>query len=347
MSKGLSGKELSSLSRQLALVMDSDLSLQEGIELVSAQTKSKSVRQLLARVTARLNEGHSLAEAFAQEGRCLPDFYIEMLRMGEQSGNMEKVLSRLADSYEKDAEVSGKVVSAVTYPIILAVLMLCVIVLLIVEVLPMFEEVLASLGGQMPGITRTMLDIGQFIGDYFYILLGIIAVIVIAAVVMRQTPRGRERLDGWALRAPIRGHIQRDIACVRFARSLSMLIKSGIGIVESVRMTAATMTNTYIRIRLRKAASDIEKGKTLEAAVSSLGLFPELLLKILAVGESTGHTDDVLDRSAGVMERRLDERLARLTTVLEPALIIVLSLIVGVVLVSVILPVARIMNAVG
>ena len=347
MSKELSGKELSALSRQLALVIDSDLSLQEGIGLVSAQTQSKAVRQLLERATSCLNEGHSMAEAFAQESRYLPAFYIEMIRMGEQSGNMEKVLIRLADSYDKDAEVSGKVVSAVTYPIILSVLLLCVIVLLIVQVLPMFEEVLQSLGGQMPGITRVMLDIGRFIGDYFYILLGLIAVIAIAAVLMRQTQRGRETLDRWALKAPIRGRIQRDIACVRFSRSLSMLIKSGIGLAESVRMVAATMTNTFVRVRLRKAASDIEKGRTLKDAILSLGLFPELLLKIIAVGESTGHTDNVLDKTADVMERRLDERLARLTTVLEPALIIVLSLIVGVVLVSVILPVARIMNAVG
>lgn len=347
MSKEFSGKELSSLSRQLALVMDSDLSLQDGIALVSAQTQSKAVRLLLERVTARLNEGHSLAEAFAQENRCLPEFYIEMIRMGEQSGNMEAVLTRLADAYDKDAEVSGKVVSAVTYPVILAVLMLCVIILLIVEVLPMFEEVLSSLGGQMPGITRALLGIGRFIGDYFYLLLGVIAAAVIAVVIMRQTPRGRERLDGWALKAPIRGRIQRDIACVRFSRSLAMLIKSGIGIAESVQMVAATMTNTFIRVRLRKAASDIEKGKTLSSAIAALGLFPELLLKILAVGESTGHTDNVLGKTADIMEKRLDERLARLTTVLEPALIIVLSLIVGVVLLSVILPVARIMNAVG
>jgi type IV pilus assembly protein PilC len=347
MSKGLSGKELSAFSRQLALVMDSDLSLQEGLALVSAQTESRAARQLLERVSARLDEGQSLGEAFAKESRYLPAFYIEMIRMGEQSGNMEKVLSRLADSYDKDAEISGKVVSAVTYPVILAVLMLCVIVLLIVEVLPMFEEVLASLGGQMPAITRALLDIGRFIGDYFFILLGVIAILVIAAVMMRQSVRGREMLDGWALKTPIRGRIQRDIACVRFARSLSLLIKSGIGIAESMRMVAATMTNTSIRVRLRKAAQNIEKGQTLQEAVAPLGLFPELLLKIIAVGESTGHTDDVLDKTAAAMERRLDERLARLTTVLEPALIIVLSLIGGVVLVSVIVPVARIMNAVG
>lgn len=347
MSKGLSGKELSSFSRQLALVMDSDLSLQEGIALVSAQTQSKTVRQMLIRVSTRLDEGQSLAESFAQESRCLPGFYIEMLRLGEDSGNMEKVLNRLADSYDKDAEISGKVVSAVTYPVILAVLMLCVIVLLIVEVLPMFEEVLASLGGQMPGITRALLDIGRFIGDYFFILLGVIALLIIAAVITRQTPRGRELLDGWALKTPIRGRIQRDIACVRFARSLSMLIRSGIGLSESMRMIAATMANTYIRVRLRKAAQDIQAGKSLGDAVTPLGLFPELLLKIITVGETTGHTDDVLDKTANVMEQRLDERLARLTTVLEPSLIIVLSLIVGVVLVSVILPVARIMNAVG
>lgn len=343
----LSNGELSSLSRQLALVVDSELSLQEGIELIAEQTKSKALKKLLLRVEGRINEGYSLGRAFADEKAALPDYYIQMISVGEQSGNLEKVLVRLADSYDKSTEIRNKVTSAVTYPIILAVLMLCVIVLLLAEVLPMFDDVLTSLGGEMPGITRVLMDIGSFISAYFYILLAVIALIVIAVIVMRQTKRGAEILDGLKLKMPIQKGIIKTMTCARFSRSLSMLLRSGIGVSESVRMTSATIINTRIKSIVLKAADRIDKGETLKNALVSFGFFPEMLLRILAVAESTGHTDDMLDRAAGIMEEDLNARLGKLTTVLEPALILVLSIIIGIVLISVILPVARIMNTVG
>lgn len=345
--KRLPGSELTSLSRQLALVVDSDLSMQEGLILIGEQTKNKVVRQLLQRTEAKLNEGFSLGEAFSEEKQLLPQFYINMIKMGEMSGNLVKVLNRVADTYEKDSKVSAKVMSAVTYPIILSVLMLCVIVLLLVEVLPMFDEVLSSLGGEMPGITRVLMSIGNFIGTYFYILLAIIAAIVLAVVLLRQTDRGAAMLDAFKLNSPLRRNIIKNIACVRFSRNLAMLIRSGIGIAEGVRMTASTIMNRKIRQMVLNAAKKIDKGETLRSALESLGLFTGLLLRILAVAESTGHTDDMLDKAADSMEEKLDERLNKLTTVLEPALIIVLSVIVGIILVSVILPVTKIMNAVG
>ncbi len=343
----LSNGELSSLSRQLALVVDSELSLQEGIELIVEQTKSRVIKQLLCRVESRLNEGHSLGRAFSEEKDCLPEYYIQMVDVGEQSGNLEKVFIRLADSYDKATEVKNKVVSAVTYPIILSVLMLCVIVLLIAEVLPMFEDVLSSLGGEMPGITKVLMAIGSFISTYFYILIAIIAAAVITVIIMRQTKGGAEALDAMKLRMPIQKGIIKTMSCVRFSRSLSMLLRSGIGVAQSVRMTSATILNARIKSLVLKAADRIEKGETLKNALVSLGFFPELLLRILAVAESTGHTDDMLERAANIMEEELDAKLARLTTVLEPALILILSIIIGIVLISVILPVARIMNAVG
>ncbi len=345
--KELSRADLSALSRQLALVVNSELSLQEGLELIAEQSKSKTVKALLSRVETRLNEGDSLAEAFAKETEALPDFYIQTIRIGEQSGNLEKVLGRVADSYDKDAKISAKVMQAVTYPIILTILMLGVIILLLSEVMPMFDEVLSSVGGEMPGITRALMDIGRFISTYFYIIIAIIALAVVLVIAMRQTEHGRERLDGFKLKMPIQRGIVKNTAAVRFARTLAMLIRSGIGLAEGVRMTGNIVMNTRIKSLIEKAAASIEQGSTLKQALLSLGLFPGLLLRILAVAESTGHTDDMLDKAADVMEEELDERLTRLTTVLEPALIIVLSVIIGIVLISVILPVTRIMNAVG
>lgn len=345
--KVLTPQELSALSKQLALVVDSDLSIQEGLTLIGEQTRSKPLKALLNRVEGLLNEGRSLGEAFALEKGILPDLYIEMVHIGEQSGNLEKVLNRIADSYDKDAKVAKKIVSAITYPIILTVLMLSVIVLLLAEVLPMFDEVLTSLGGEMPGITRVLMSIGSFISTYFYILIAILALIAIIIVLLRQTKNGRQMLDGWKLKTPVRKNIIKNVSCVRFSRNLAMLLRSGIGIAESVRMTSKTMMNLKVRALVETAAEKIENGQTLKSALMSLGFFPGLLLRILAVAENTGHTDNMLDKAADVMEEALDDRLTKLTTVLEPALIIVLSIIIGIVLISVILPVAKIMNTVG
>jgi type IV pilus assembly protein PilC len=345
--KMLPMRELISLSRQLALVIDSDLALYEGLNLIGQQTKLKASKQFIARTQERISRGASLSESCASESDVLPDFFINMVSVGEQSGNLIKVLNRTADTFEKDAKVSARVLSAVTYPIILSVLMICVIVLLLVEVLPMFNEVLGSLGGTMPGITRVLMNIGSFIGTYFYIFLAVIAVIILAVILLRQTKSGKAKLDALKLASPIRKNIIKNIDCVRFARNLAMLIRSGIGIANGVKMAATTMSNEKLKSMARDAAKRIEDGETLKNALASLGLFSGLLLRILSVAESTGHTDDMLDKAADNIEEELNERLTKLTTVLEPALIIVLSIIVGVVLISVILPVTTIMNTIG
>ncbi len=345
--KALPPSELISLSRQLALVIDSDLALYEGLMLIGEQTKLKAAKQLIERVSGRINEGLSLSESFAAEKGLLPEFFINMVSVGEQSGNLTKVLGRIADSYEKDEKVSAKVMSAVTYPIILSVLMICVIILLLVEVLPMFNDVLSSLGGQMPGITRVLMGIGAFIGTYFYIFLAVIAAIILVVVILWQSDKGRHFLDSVKLASPIRRNIVKNIDCVRFSRNLAMLIRSGIGTAAGVKMAAETMSNFKLKRMAEKAAEKINRGNSLKNSLSELGLFSGLLLRILAVAESTGHTDDMLDKAADKIEEELDARLTRLTTVLEPALIIVLSVIVGIVIVSVILPVTTIMNTIG
>ncbi len=345
--RALPPSELISLSRQLALVIDSDLVLYEGLVLISQQTKLKATKQLLERVSEKINEGSSLSEAFKSELGLLPDFFINMISVGEKSGNLPRVLGRIADSYEKDEKVSAKVMSAVTYPIILSVLMVCVIIVLLVEVLPMFNDVLSSLGGQMPGITVVLMNIGAFIGNYFYIFLAVIAAIILAVMILKQSDKGRHFLDSVKLASPIRKNIVKNIDCVRFSRNLAMLIRSGIGIANGVYMAAETMSNFKLKSMAKAASEKIKSGTTLKNALGELGLFSDLLLRILAVADSTGHTDDMLDRAADKIEEELDARLSRLTTVLEPALIIVLSVIVGIVLVSVILPVTTIMNTIG
>jgi len=345
--KKLSYAELAVFSRQLALVVNSDISMQEGLGLIREQSLSREFVPLLNRLTEKINRGIPLSRAMREEKDILPKFYIDMIRIGEQSGNLEKVLIEIADAYEKDIKTAKKVRAAFTYPAILAVLMLGVVLVLIIEVVPLFDDILTSLGGGVPGLTRAIMDIGLFLKDNIWIILGVVIALAGAVLIAKRTEKGRGFFDRIKLKMPLKKDIVLSVAAVRFARNMAMLLKSGINEAQSIGMLMPVIDNRVIRARMRTAAERIKKGETIQLAFVGLKLFPDLLVRLLTVAQGTGHMDDMLNKAADVMDETLDDKLGRLTSVLEPSLIIVLALIVGVILVSVIIPVIDIMNAIG
>jgi type IV pilus assembly protein PilC len=345
--KNLSLGELAVLSRQLALVIDSDISIQEGIDLISEQTTNAKMLAMLGRIKSGIQEGKTLGESLKSESETLPHFYISMLQIGEESGNLHKVLIRNAEAFEKDLKTAKKVRSAITYPIVLSVLMLGVIILLITTVMPMFRDILGSLGGEIPAFTAGLINFSSFLGDNILAIIGLIAVIILALDLYRNTKSGKRFFDRLKIRKPIVKGIVTSLAALRFARNMSMLIKSGIPTAKAMNMVRPLMENEYISVRVGEAAEMINQGKTIREALQKIGLFPGLLVKLLAVAESTGHVDEMFDRAADIMSDELDARLDGLTAVLEPMLIILLSVILGVILLSVIFPVIDIMNTIG
>jgi type IV pilus assembly protein PilC len=345
--KSLSFEELAILSRQLALVIDSDISFQEGIDLIKEQTADARIIAMLDRIKAGIQGGETLGETLDRESGILPQFYISMLRMGEESGNLHKVLVRNAEAYEKDIKTSKKVRSAITYPIVLSILMLGVIILLITTVMPMFRDILDSLGGQIPPFTAALIGFASFLGDNIIVILGFLAVILLALDLYRNTKSGARFFDRMKLSMPVQKRIVTSLAALRFARSMSMLIKSGIPTAKAMLMIRPLMGNVYLSRSIGEAAEIINRGGTLKDALIKISLFPGLLVKLISIAESTGHIDEMFDKAADIMDDELDSRLDGLTAVLEPMLIIVLSLILGAILLSVIFPVISIMNAIG
>jgi type IV pilus assembly protein PilC len=345
--KSLTLEELAVLSRQLALVIDSDISLQEGIDLIREQTGNARILSMLDRIKSGIQNGKTLGETLKSESDALPQFYVSMLQMGEESGNLHKVLLRNAESYEKDIKTAKKVRSAITYPVILSFLMLGVIILLVTTVMPMFRDILDSLGGEIPAFTSALIDIASFIGDNILIILGFIIVILLALDIYRNTKNGKRFFDRLKLKTPFLKGIVTSLAALRFARNMSMLIKSGIPTAKAMNMTEPLMGNVRLSESVNEAASMVTQGKSIKEALHKIKLFPSLLVKLIAVAESTGHVDDMFDRAADIMSEELDGRLDGLTAVLEPVLIIFLSVILGVILLSVIFPVIGIMNTIG
>jgi len=334
-------------ARQLALAINSDIPLSQGLELISQKTDNEALRDMLINVVDQLNMGESFADAIATYEKLLTPFFIQMIIIGEESGTMTEVLTQIADSYEKQIETSNKIRAALTYPIILSVLMFGVILLLIIEVMPMFNDVLTSLGGEMPAITAIILHVSLFIRDQFFVLTAIILIIVIGINLYLHTEKGREYKDKLSLRLPIKKEITSGVLAGRFARNLGILIRSGLSYQKAFELIMPTMNNRFVEKMIEKGIERLNEGESLDEVIEEFNLFPWLLMKLFAVASQTGQMDKALITAANEMEKEVDYRLNRLTTVIEPILIIILSLLVGVILISVVLPVVNIMNSIG
>lgn len=345
--QSIPSEDISLFSRQLALVADSDISLQAGLAIIGEKSDNRQIKKICQDVIKTLNQGISFYDSIKGYEAKLGSLFIEMAGIGERSGNLPKMLERVSDSIDKDNETRQKLRSAVVYPSILSVLMLAVIVLLLVYVLPMFDEILASLGGEMPGITKGIMEFGFFLSDNILWIVLAVALLILLYVIIKITEKGRIWTDHMKLRMPITRKIESANVAARFSRNLSMLLKSGMNLTLSVEMLKAITYNKYIANKLNHVIGMLGKGIKPDVAFEELKLFPSLLVKLFSVANETGHMDVMLDKAANLMEKSGDEAMERLTTVLEPLLIIILSLLVGFILISVILPVTGIMNAIG
>lgn len=344
--QGLSKREIILFARQLSLAISSDISLIEGIEIIMERTDHLLLQQVLQRVLERLQLGQPFFEAIEPEQVLLTPYFVAMVQIGEQSGNLPELLTEIADSYEKQLEAKDKLKSAITYPLILTGLMFGVIVLLVVQVMPMFHQILDSLGGEMPSFTRRILSISLFLNRNGWLILGILLIIVVGLMIYHKTEAGREFFDRVGFKIPIQRQLISCLLASRFARSLGILIKSGISYSEAFELIKPTIENRYVEAMLERGNQELKQGSDLDEVLTKMNLFPWLLTKLFAVAAKTGQMDKALLTAADEMEKELGQRMERLSTVVEPILIIILSIIVGIILISVVLPVVSIMNSI-
>lgn len=345
--KQLPKQEVIIFARQLSLVLDSEISLYEGLNMIIEKSDHQGLSDVLRAMNEKIKFGHSLAETIKEHEGFFSGFFVSMIELGERSGDLASSLEQIADTFEKELETTEKVKSAVTYPIILAVLMTGVILLLIVEILPMFASILESLGGEMPAFTMGILNIGLFIGNAFWWIVLVIALLVGGGIYYGKTENGRYFFDRLKFKMPVQRGIVSSTTAVHFARNLAILIRSGIPLSIGIRMLKKTIDNVYVSKELDQVADALDAGAAPDEEFEKLDLFPWVLIKLFGIAQSTGHMDRMLDKAADVMEKETDTNLDRLTTVIEPLLIIVLSLVVGAILISVILPIVNIMNSIG
>ncbi|MGX1746474.1 MULTISPECIES: type II secretion system inner membrane protein GspF [unclassified Brevundimonas] len=337
----LSPKALALTTRQLATLI-SVSPLEEALRNLMLQADRPNVRRVLEGVHAGVIEGRRLSDAMGQQGAAFPPLYRAMTAAGEQSGALQPILERLADGLERDEVVRGKVLTALVYPCVLAVVALGVIVAMMTYIVPKVVDQFDSMGQTLPLLTRLVIGLSDLMRDWGWLLLLVLAAVVAAGLIARRREAVRLKLDAWVLRLPLIGRLTRDLHGARMARTLSTMIAAGLPVLEGLTITARTVSNRALRRATEQMAEAVREGGGLSAAMRRAEVFPPILVYMTASGESSGRLEPMLERAADYLEREFSNFTAVMLSLLEPAIIVVMGGIVAVIVLSILLPILQI-----
>lgn len=327
-------------TRHLSVMLDAGLSLARAIRVLSQQAGKKYFGQVLRDVQKRIEEGQSFADALTAYPRVFPRMYTSMVRLGESSGNLSRVLNELSIQLQKTYDLTRKIKGAMYYPIVILLTMIGIGLMLIIYVLPKLIDVFENLGAELPLLTRILISTSKYLNkNWLYFLIGAVILIIVLLLAFR-TERGKTGLSSLGLKIPKIGGVIRKINLARFCRTFSSLLRSGIPIVDSLKIVADTLGNMKYRQAVLAAAEEIKKGTGISQAFQPYDdIFIPIVLQIMAVGEETGKLDEVLVKLAEFYEAEVDQEMANISSIIEPILMLVLGGAVGLLAVSIISPI--------
>lgn len=342
----LGAKQLTLFTRQLATLVQVS-PLEEALRTIARQAEQAHVRRVLGGVHDAVLEGRRLSEAMAREAPSFPPLYRAMVAAGEGSGTLPTILDRLADLQERQAAVRGKVLSALAYPVILAIVASFVVFALMVFVVPKVVEQFDTIGQTLPLLTRIVIGLSAFLAHWWWALALAAAILVLIGARALKDEKLRLRFDRRLLALPLVGRLVRDLHAARMARTLSTMVASRLPLLEGLKLTTRTVHNRALRVASAEITESIRAGGSLSAALRRAGVFPPLLVYLAASGEASGRLDTMLERAADYLEREFDDFTATALSLLEPAIIVIMGGIVAVIVLSILLPILQLDTLAG
>ena len=344
--KALSAKELALFTRQLATLSEV-APLEESLRTLGRQSEGEHARRIIGAVHGGLVEGRPLADAMAREAKSFPPLYRAMVAAGEQTGALAPILARLAQLLERQAEVRGKLIAALAYPVVLALVAIGVVAALMIFVVPRVVEQFADTGAQLPLLTRAVIGLSEFLAGWWWALLLVIAGLVAIAVQLLRNPAIRRRFDARLLRLPLLGRLLRDLNAARFARTLATMVGSRLPLVEGLRLTVPTVRNQALAGATATLVEQVRAGGSLSTGLRDAGVFPPLLVYMTASGESAGRLEVMLERAADYLEREFDRFTAASMALLEPVIIVIMGTLVALIILAILLPILQLQSLTG
>jgi type IV pilus assembly protein PilC len=337
-------KDVAVFSRQFATMINSGLSLLRSLYILADQTENKALAEIINQVRLDVEKGSSLSAALAKHPKAFNRLFISMVRAGEIGGVLDSVLMRLADTIEKQVELRRKVKSAMTYPVVVAVLVLLIVTAMLLFVIPMFEDLYKELGGKLPLPTQILINISKLCRKLWpLIIIGEIGA-VFGFKKWVNSESGRQRWDAIKLKMPIFGPLVRKTALARFGRTLSALVRSGVPILESLDIVAETSGNYVVAQAVRDTQLAVKRGDPLSRKLEDHPVFPPMVVQMMAVGEETGALDEMLDKIADFYDQEVEATVDALTSLIEPLLIVVMGVCVGGMVISLYMPMFNIIK---
>jgi general secretion pathway protein F len=335
----VSSADLALFTRQLATLVRAGLPLEESLLAVSQQTEKPRVQSIILGVRARVMEGHTLADGFAEFPRIFPEIYRATVAAGEQAGHLDNVLERLADYTEGRDQLRQKVLAALLYPIVLTVLCFGIVSALLVYVVPQVVSVFESSKAKLPLMTQVLIATSAFLRDYGIYLLVAVALAVFLFRRWLRNPAARRRFHRVQLRLPLVGKLARGFNTARFTRTFSILSASAVPVLEALRIAGEVVTNLPMRDAVGEAAARVREGAPIGRSLAASRLFPPMTIHLISSGESSGQLESMLERAAISQERELDGLLAALVGLLGPLLIVFMGLFVMGIVFAMLLPI--------
>ena len=342
-----SGRELSIFCSQLALILRSGIPLHEGLDTMKTDGGgSERQSEIFGFLGEQLQSGMSMHSAFEAAG-VFPDYMLGMVDIGEKSGRLDTVMVSLSDYYDRDDRLKQDIYSAVTYPLLLLGMIAAVIVVLVVRVLPIFQQVFADLGTQLSGPAEFFLNAGVNASRWAMIVIVALVVVVVALFLFAKFGGGSAKLSGLAEKLPIIGKLSHKISAGRFASALSLMLASGYDTRPALDLIEKILTNSEVKKRMAVMKTQIDGGETVGDAIRASNIFQGLYGRMIAVGYKTGSIDEVTREVADLYEEEVNISLGNLIAVLEPSLVVCFSVVIGIILISVMLPLIGIMSSMG
>jgi type IV pilus assembly protein PilC len=331
-------KELAVFCRQFATMSEAGIPLLPCLNVLKAQTEGKALRQITVEVIGRLEKGTGLSEAFKSHQNQLPEIFINLLAAGEVSGTIDQSLRRLADYFEKEHATKEKIKSAMTYPLLVGGIAILAVIFLMIFIVPIFVDIFTQQGAVLPLPTRIVIGISYLITKYWYLILLVILGMFFSLRKALATVKGKKLVDRLILRLPVVGPLSYKSIVARFARTLSILLKSGVPLVQSLETMEKVAGNSLVAEEIKGVRESIKEGEGMSPLLLKSKVFPPMAVNMMAIGEESGTLDNLLEKVAIFYEQEVENMVAKLSSTIEPLLIAGVGLVVGFIALSIYLP---------
>lgn len=331
--------------RQFATLIEAGILLINAIDLLAEQTGSPALKLALENISEDVKEGKTLSEGMAKYPELFPQLLVQMIKSGEISGSLQDVLERMANYYEKQYALKEKISTALTYPLVVSAFAILITIFLLLFIVPIFGDMYSSMGEELPLITRVVLGLSGFIQNFWWVFILLAVALVIGYRKMRKEDAGNRMLDYISLKIPIIGTFNQKAVMARMTQTLSSLLNSSVPILQAVEVTSEVVGNQVVKDVLLDARTSLERGESLAKPMEESWVFPQLIIQMIRVGEESGALDEMLLKVANIYDQEVNEASNKLQSLIEPIMIIFLAIIVGVIVLSIVIPMLGMFNS--